>query len=303
MVGNRQKYTERSDYTFFMHQPLFELPCPFDIETGVVKLQEPAHSDAESLKQALLSGSYDKPFLIEHDDLLTLYFSLGLVQSTMQISQPNKLDLIYTQKMMAFLLFYPRPKGMLLFGLGGGSLAKFCYRHLPRTDITAVEINPHVVGFRQAFRIPDDDERFRIHCADAADFIHTHTARTDVILVDVFDGIGIAPELANPAFYTAAYERLSPNGILVMNLAGDKAGFEDPLAQLAHIFDDRVLSIKVRDGGNQIAFAFKNPDFLPRWDTVHSAARDLEKRLGLEFTRFAQLLEKSERRAGLRHRG
>lgn len=285
-----------------MHPPLFELPCPFDIETGTVKLLEPPASDPDVLKAELLSGQYEKPFLIEHDDLLTLYFSLGLVQSTMRLSQPDVLDLTYTQKMMAFLLFYPRPKGLLLLGLGGGSLAKFCYRHLPRADLTAVEINPHVVAFRQAFRVPEDDARFRIHCADAAAFIQTHTARTDVILVDAFDGLGIAPELANPMFYAQAYERLSANGILVMNLAGDKAGYDDPLAQLAHVFDDRVLSMKVRDGGNQIAFAFKNPDFIPRWDTVHSAARDLEKRLGLPFTEYAQRLEKSERRAGLRHR-
>lgn len=285
-----------------MHASLFELPCPFDIETGTVKLLEAQDSDANTLKAALLNGQYGKPFLIEHDDLLTLYFSLGLVQSTMRLSQPDVLDLTYTQKMMAFLLFYPRPKGLLLLGLGGGSLAKFCYRHLPRSDLTAVEINPHVVAFRQAFRVPEDNERFRIHCADAAAFIQTHTGRTDVILVDAFDGFGIAPELANPMFYAQAYERLSANGILVMNLAGDKAGYDDPLAQLAHVFDDRVLSMKVRDGGNQIAFAFKNPDFLPRWDTVHTAARDLEKRLQLPFTEYAQRLEKSERRAGLRHR-
>lgn len=285
-----------------MPDPLFELPCPFDIETGTVKLLENSDCDPESLKQQLLSGHYGKPFLIEHDNLLTLYFSLGLVQSTMRLNQPDVLDLTYTQKMMAFLLFYPRPKGLLLLGLGGGSLAKFCYRHLPRADITAVEINPHVVAFREAFRIPPDDERFRIHCLDAAAYINTHTARTDVILVDAFDGIGIAPELANPDFYQTTHERLSENGILVMNLAGDKAGYDDPLAQLAHVFDDRVLSLKVRDGGNQIAFAFKNPGFMPRWDNIQSAARDLEKRLGMPFTRYAQLLEKSERRTGLRHR-
>lgn len=285
-----------------MSHPLFEIPCPFDIETGIVKLLESPASDAATLRQQLVDGRYDKPFLIEHDDLLTLYFSLGLVQSTMRLSQPDLLDLSYTRKMMAFLLFYPRPKGILLLGLGGGSLAKFCYRHLPRTDITAVEINPHVVAFRQAFRIPEDDARFRIHCADAAEFIQTYSVRTDVILVDAFDGIGIAPELSNPAFYAEAHERLSANGILVMNLAGDKAGFGDPLAQLAHVFDDRVLSMKVRDGGNQIAFAFKNPAFTPRWNTIHLAARDLEKRLGLDFVRYAQLLEKSERRSGFGER-
>lgn len=289
---------DADDYTVPMVPALFELPCPFDIETGVVKLLEPGDSDSGALRQRLLSGQYDKPFLIEHDDLLTLYFSLSLVQSTMRLSQPDALDLSYTRKMMGFLLFYPRPKGILLLGLGGGSLAKFCYRQLARTDITAVEINPHVVAFRQAFRIPDDDERFRIHCADAAAYIKTHATRTDVILVDAFDGIGIAPELSSPAFYSDAHDRLSANGVLVMNLAGDKTGYGDPLAQLAHVFDDRVLSMKVRDGGNQIAFAFKNPAFSPRWDSIQSAARDLEKRTGLDFPRYAQLLEKSERRAG-----
>lgn len=280
-----------------MSLPLFELPCPFDIETGIVKLLEVAESDAALLREQLVSGRYDKPFLIEHDDLLTLYFSLGLVQSTMRLSRPDDLDLSYTQKMMAFLLFYPRPKGLLLLGLGGGSIAKFCYRHLPRSDITAVEINPHVIDFRQAFRIPEDNDRFRIICADAAEYIGTHATRTDVIMVDAFDGIGIARELSDPVFYARAQERLSANGVLVMNLAGDKAGYGDPLAQLAHVFDDRVLSMKVRDGGNQIAFAFKNPAFPPRWDVVHNAARDLQKKLGLDFTRYAQLLEKSERRS------
>ena len=294
--------TDADDYTVPMPVPLFELPCPFDIETGTVKLLEPLDSDPSILRQQLLDGHYDKPFLIEHDDLVTLYFSLGLVQSTMQLRQPDALDLSYTRKMMAFLPFYPRPKAILLLGLGGGSLAKFCYRHLPRTDITAVEINPHVVTFREAFRIPDDDERFLIYCDDAAGFITTHTARTDVIMVDAFDGLGIAPELANPTFYAEAHERLSANGILVMNLAGDKAGYDDPLAQLAHVFDDRVLSLKVRDGGNQIAFAFKNPIFPPRWDAIQTAARDLERKLGLEFVRYVQLLEKSERRTGHRYK-
>ncbi len=82
-----------------------------------------------------------------------------------------------------------------------------------------------------------------------------------------------------------------------MNLAGDKSGFDDPLAQLAHVVDDRVLSLKVRDGGNQIAFAFKNPEFHPQWDRLKTVAIDLEKKLGLEFTRYLQNLEKNERRS------
>jgi spermidine synthase len=280
-----------------MNDTLFELPSPFEIELGTVKLLEPPDSDASKLTDQLLKGKYSKPFLIEHDGLITLYFTLSLVQSTMQIARPDLLDLAYTRKMMAFLPFYTRPKAMLLLGMGGGSLAKFCYRHLPRADITVVEIDPDVIAFRDTFKVPQDSERFRILCDDAAAYIRTHDARTDIIMVDAFDGLGIAPELSNPDFYGEAHRVLSANGILVMNLAGDKAGFEDPLAQLAHVFDDRVLSLKVRDGGNQIAFAFKNPDFHPQWDRLKPVAIELEKKLGLEFGRYLQNLEKNERRS------
>lgn len=301
MISIKQVY-KSADYTVSMTAPLFELPCPFDIETGTVSLLEAADSDPQILRQQLLDGTYGKPFLIGHDDRLTLHLSLSLIQSTMRISEPDALDLTYTQKMMAFLLFYPRPKGILLLGLGGGSLAKYCYRHLPRADITAVDINPHVIGFRDAFRIPDDNERFRIYCADATEYIRSHTRRTDIVLLDAFDGLGIAPELTSPDFYADLHKGLSANGVLVMNLAGDKAGYDDPLSRLAEVFDDRVLTIKVRDGGNQIAFAFKNPQFPPRWDVIHQQARDMEKRLGLDFGRYARHLEKSERRSDYRVR-
>jgi len=279
-----------------MHTPLFALPSPFEIELGTALLLEPPESDAAELTTQLIKGVYPKPFLIEHDGLLSLYFSLSLVQSTMQMRQPDVLDLAYTQKMMGFLPFYPRPNALLLLGMGGGSLAKFCYRHLTRADITVVEIDPNVIAFRDAFQVPQDNDRFRVLCDDAAAYIRTHTARTDIIMVDAFDGLGIAPELSNPDFYAEAHRALSANGILVMNLAGDKAGFEDPLAQLAHVFDDRVLSIKVRDGGNQIAFAFKNPDFSPQWDRLKPVAMELAKKLGLDFARYLQNLEKNERR-------
>ncbi len=280
-----------------MTAALFELPSPFDTELGVVRLLEPPSTDAAALSAQLKRGTYGRPFLVESEGLLTLYFTLSLVQSTMQINRPDVLDLAYTRKMMAFLPFYPRPKGLLLLGMGGGSLAKFCYQHLPRADITVVEIDPDVIAFRDAFRVPVDNERFRILCADAAAYLPTHNLRTDVIMVDAFDGLGIAPELSSPDFYAQAYNKLSANGILVMNLAGDKAGYEDPLAQLAHCFDDRVLSLKVRDGGNQIAFAFKNPDFQPLWDRLKPVAVELERKLGLEFPWYLEMLQKNERRA------
>ena len=60
-----------------------------------------------------------------------LHFGLDTVQSAMRLDDPDRLSLRYTRKMMAFLLFNRAPERILLLGLGGGSLAKFCYRRLP----------------------------------------------------------------------------------------------------------------------------------------------------------------------------
>lgn len=279
-----------------MTTTFFELPSPFETDPGMIRLLEPPASNAAELTERLRLGTYGRPFVVEYEGLLTLYFTLSLVQSTMQLNRPDQLDLAYTRKMMAFLPFYPRPKGLLLLGMGGGSLAKFCYRHLPRSDITVVEIDQDVIAYRDVFKVPADNERFRIIHADAAAYLPTHTSRTDVIIVDAFDGLGIAPELSSPDFYAEAHRLLSANGILVMNLAGDKAGYDDPLAQLAHCFDDQVLSLKVRDGGNQIAFAFKHAGFSPDWARLKAVAVELERKLGLDFTRYLEMLQKNERR-------
>jgi len=75
----------------------------------------------------------------------------------MRLDDPDALCLAYTRKMMAFLLFNSGPRRMLQLGLGGGSLAKFCYRHLPDALITVLEIDSHVLALREEFRVPLDD--------------------------------------------------------------------------------------------------------------------------------------------------
>src|SRR6187401_299180 len=103
--------------------------------------------------------------------------------------------------MMAFLLCNPNPKHIVMIGLGGGSLAKFCYRHLPRSKITVVEISEDVIAMRNEFCIPQDDARFRVVHDDGARFVASLAEPMDVLLIDAFDANGIAPSLAKSAFY------------------------------------------------------------------------------------------------------
>lgn len=274
---------------------LYALPSPFPDEAGTVFLLEPPEADAADLAGRLQGGLYRRPFLLEHGGVRCLHFSLGFTQSALRLAEPEALHLAYTRAMMSFLLFLPRPRHVLLLGLGGGALVRFCRRHLPATRITAVEVDPDVVAYRKAFRLPPDGEDFRVVVADGARHLAESPERHDVILVDAFDREGVVPAMAGEAFFADAHARLSGRGVLVMNLAGKREAQAEVLPRLRAAFAGRVLTLSLRAEGNRLAFAFRDPLFAPRWPWLKSAARDLGARLGLDLHAFAGQMERESR--------
>ena len=277
-----------------MTQP-YELPSPFEVETGTILMHEPASASPGELRARLLDESYPKPFVIDDGKSRFLYFNVRLMQSEMSLKAPNDLAIRYTQKMMAFLLFQPRPKRIALIGLGGGSLVKFCYHRMPGTHMTAIELDPEVIAFRETFLVPPDNERLQIVNGDGADYLENAEKGLDVLLVDAFDKTGFAPTLANRDFFEQAFAKLSGNGVLVINLAGEKESYAGLISEAMHVFDDQVIMISVPDDGNHILYAFKERYFEPRWRWLHNHAKELRARLGLDFPAFAQKLERSSK--------
>ena len=111
-------------------------------------------------------------YVSERFGVRSLHIGSDTVQSSMRIARPNDLELSYTRSMMAFLLFVPPPRKMLMIGLGGGSLAKFVYHRLPETVTTVVEVSPRVLAIaRQYFNVPADDARFSVLIADGASYL------------------------------------------------------------------------------------------------------------------------------------
>ena len=133
------------------------LPSPFFSDSDTIRLLEPADCDSQAVLRKVVSGEYDRPFVIDDGSTRTLHFSLSLIQSTMSLKDPFALELDYTQAMMSFLLFLARPQQIFMLGLGGGSLAKFCWRHVGSARITVVEIDPDVIAFRDEFELPPDE--------------------------------------------------------------------------------------------------------------------------------------------------
>ncbi len=269
------------------------MPSPFEVETGTVLMHEPAWAREGELRAQLLDESYPKPFVIDDGKSRFLYFNVRLMQSEMSLKAPHDLAIRYTQKMMAFLLFQPRPKRIVLIGLGGGSLIKFCYQRMPGTQLTAVELDPNVIAFRDTFLLPPDDSRLQVLEADGAEFLESTEKGIDALLVDAFDKTGFAPSLANREFFDNAYAKLSGNGVLVINLAGEKETYAGLIGEAMHVFDDQVIVISVPDDGNHVLYAFKERHFEPRWRWLHNYAKELRAKFGLDFPAFVQKMERS----------
>jgi spermidine synthase len=207
----------------------------------------------------------DAPFVLSCDQRLTLHFDFGAIQSAMRHDAPDDLDLDYTRLMMGFVLLHPAPQRVLMIGLGGGSLLKYCHRHLPELDLTVAEINPQVLALRGEFRIPPDSARLRIVCIDGAEAVRCPELIPepgwDAILVDGFTREGQPEALCSSRFYADCHAALSPQGVLVANLQDEDSAVLE--SRLAAVFDHRSLSIATETGGNRIAFACKQPDWRP----------------------------------------
>ncbi len=198
-----------------------------------------------------------KPVIYETLSSKSLFFSTHDIQSRMDILHPDALQFEYTRIMMGFLLHNPRPRSIAMVGLGGGSLAKFCYRCLPQTDITVIEINPHVVALRNSFSVPPDDHRFTVRMADAADFLRHTSEKFDVLLADGFDIDGLPPALSSEQFYTDCHNVLKPGGMFVANLHGCKPLFEVIVDRIRTNFDGNLLLVNDPGATNRLAFAVK----------------------------------------------
>ncbi len=237
------------------------------------------HADVDNI-------ATDALYLHETRQTITLHFNHNALQSVMRKSEPNGLEFEYTKVMMGFMLFMLAPKNILLVGLGGGSMSKFCHHHFPETRVTTVEISREIIAMRQTFMIPANNDFFKIIEADGAQYLSHKQAISDVILLDGYNGDGLPEVLCSEQFYADCYYALCNDGILVANLWRKDPHFRRNLARINTRFDKRVVTVKC-DSGNEVVFAFKGVK-LPPFDEVWKFALFLKKRTGLNFSQFLE---------------
>lgn len=274
---------------------LLGIPSPFTSEYARLRLLEPLDADQAVLAARLRGGTYDKPFIAENDDTRALFFTWSYVQSRMRIREPVALQMPYTRTMMCFLLFHTNPRAVLMLGLGGGSLAKYCHHHLPLAHITVVESNRDVLALRDEFGVPPDDARLRVVEGDAGAFVTACREQYDIVLMDAFDRHGLAPALCAREFYTEVRTRLLPTGVLIANIAGLQRERARHIDTMRMAFGDNMFVLPVEEDDNEVVITFRDQTFEPRWRWIESQAEAMRRRYGLEFPAFARRLKRGAR--------
>jgi spermidine synthase len=224
----------------------------------------------------------------------SLHVGGDAIQSAMRLGDPYALALDYTRCMMAFLLFHPEPREALMVGLGGGSLAKFFYRHFRKASIRVIELDARVVAAaREHFHVPPDGVRFRIEIGDGAEALFPECC--DTLVIDAFEDELHVPQLASAEFYDGAFLALREPGAMVVNFMNDDPKFDLTLQRLERAFGGAVIVMPALYDPNILVFALKG--IAPRiaWDALRSRAEQLESKLALPFTRYVSRLRAMNR--------
>ncbi|MDK2126308.1 polyamine aminopropyltransferase [Parachitinimonas caeni] len=223
----------------------------------------------------------------EKDGIRSLHLGSDAIQSSMRVRDPVELVLAYSRCMLAFLLFREEPERAVVVGLGGGSLPKFFYHHMPSCSIAAIELHPQVVAVaRSMFFLPPDDERLSVQIGDGAQAIASMEEVSSVIVLDAYGPAGIATALSTEDFFSCCRDKLESNGVLLVNLWGSDPKFTTYVDRISNSFEGRVLCLPARQKGNVVVLAFKSGQGSPAWSRLTDRARELEKKYPLEFSEF-----------------
>ena len=226
----------------------------------------------------------------ETEGLRWLDFGDGGVQSVIDPKDPQRLVSPLNQAMLACLLFIPSPQHTLLLGTGGGAIARFLSARVLDCQGDAVEHSAAVAEIaRRFFDFPDTGSGWTLHIAEARDFIDRSQQNYDLILVDIAENQHTPAWLGGHDFLVKCRQRLTPNGVLVLNLLpADASDFAHTLAPIRDTFSGCTACLSLPEMHNILVFGFRRPISTTN---VASRLRALEQQWDLPFSDYLQRMQ------------
>ena len=192
--------------------------------------------------------------LYEHGQFRTLVFDDSFYeQGRVHKQNPLHLEHDYIRAMLLPVLHYS-PDAITVLGLGTGSLASWLHHHLPKAQLTVVELRASVISIARDYLQLPEDERLQVVKQSAAAYLAACTARScDLLLSDLYHAYQADDAQSDENFYRDCRRVLKNNGWLVVNHNKLPAPAFPPLRLLCDQFAS-VFTLNV-DNANWILFA------------------------------------------------
>jgi spermidine synthase len=208
-----------------------------------------------------IDTAYNSIYLVYERQRLELRSHDKALQSVINLTSPQTLELANLEYLMSVLLFIPAPRRILMLGTAAGSLLHFLRHHYPRAAITAVDIDAELMErLRQMDILPPATKELTYVYEDAANFISRCDDVYDLVLVDVFNGAQTPAWLRKKAVIQQLYDMTSSGGALAFNLLIDSDhDFGLFYLNLKQRFDDKALCLPVTGLENKVVYAIREP--------------------------------------------
>jgi spermidine synthase len=133
------------------------------------------------------------------------------------------------------------PRSLAVLGNAGGTVARAYGVYWPRVEVDGVEIDPAVSEAGLRWFGMGENPRLRVVDADARPFLRRTDRRYDLIFVDAYRQPYVPFYLATREFFELAKSRLTPGGLLALNVAtlpGDSRLRDELAGTVATVFPE-----------------------------------------------------------------
>jgi spermidine synthase len=178
------------------------------------------------------------------------------LESAVDLSDPLKLVVHYTRSLYGALYLHPKPKRVLMIGLGGAGFHRLFAAAYPDSLLHTVELDPKVLELCRTKMEFKPTAKTPVTILDGRMFVKRNREQWDWLILDAFRGGFVPPHLKTEEFYRECAARLSDRGVFVSNLHATSELYYSDLKTIMKVFPQVVL-FETLGRGNVIACAVK----------------------------------------------
>ncbi|MCB1725457.1 MAG: fused MFS/spermidine synthase [Chromatiaceae bacterium] len=223
----------------------------------------------------------------EEGDRRSLWFDDVILQTEIYLHDAAVLPNPVNRFMLAHLMFGLPLRRVLLAGCGGGAIARWFHARAPEIRGEAVELSPVVARLaREYFDFPDPSTSgWSLRVEDVREYVVHSEFRYDFVLLDLEEAQSTPDWLTGNEFLDRCRRRLSPQGVLTLNLiVNETTDTGVALQQVREVFGPDILLLTEPDHDNLLVMVFRGmPPESP--DDAQLARRG--QRWGMDFRRMA----------------